>query len=120
MYFKLGNMSFSFSKQEEGWGLNYIYTHFMQQSLFSPSTGSSSSGSDSEEEGGQHEEEIQGDQENEDGNEEEEEEEAGGEEADAPGASSDAHQASDTEDNIPLPDNLPADLTQVVPMHLKW
>ncbi|KAK8405110.1 hypothetical protein O3P69_001593 [Scylla paramamosain] len=73
---------------------------------------SSSSGSDSDEEGGQQEEEAQGDQENEEVNEEEEEE--GGEEMDAPSASSDAHPASDTEDNIPLPDNLPADLTLVI------
>ena len=74
-------------------------------------SGSSSSGSDSDEEGGQQEEEPQRDQENEEVNEEEEEE--GGEEADAPSVSSDAHPASDTEDNIPLPDNLPADLTLV-------
>lgn len=74
-------------------------------------SGSSSSGSDSDEEGGHQEEEAQRDQENEEINEEEEEE--GGEEVDAPSASSDAHPASDTEDNIPLPDNLPADLTQV-------
>ncbi|XP_045138973.1 ubinuclein-1-like isoform X6 [Portunus trituberculatus] len=73
---------------------------------------SSSSGSDSDEEGGQQEEEPQRDQENEEVNEEEEEE--GGEEADAPSVSSDAQPASDTEDNIPLPDNLPIDLTQVI------
>ncbi|XP_050716056.1 ubinuclein-1-like isoform X2 [Eriocheir sinensis] len=75
---------------------------------------SSSSGSDSEEDGGQQEEEVQGDQENENGNEEEEEEEGAGEEVDAPSASNDAHHASDTDDNIPLPDNLPTDLTQVI------
>lgn len=80
-------------------------------------TGSSSSGSDSEEDGGQQEEEVQGDQENENGNEEEEEEEGTGEEVDAPSASNDAHHASDTDDNIPLPDNLPTDLTQVVLVH---
>ena len=78
---------------------------------FPPIPGSSSSGSDSEEEGGQQEDEAPVDQENEEGNEEKEEE--GGEEIDAPSASNDAHPASDTEDNNPLPENLPHDLTLV-------
>lgn len=65
--------------------------------------GSSSSDSESEEE-----EEGEEEGENEEGNEEE------GEEQETAVVNEEHHAASDNEDNIPLPDNLPPDLTHVI------
>ncbi|KAK3872090.1 hypothetical protein Pcinc_022811 [Petrolisthes cinctipes] len=83
----------------------------------SPSSSSNSSSSDSDSSGSSSSSDSESDQEGEEGEEDVENDEGNeedGEEQEAQIVNEEHHHASDNEDNIPLPDNLPSDLTQVI------